>query len=310
MNTSLDGLIPPPFVRLRVEAEAVTPLVLRGWLGSTLHGALGHALRRRDSASAFDASPSYRRWMEADHPDLPSWVATGRVAPIVLRPPPVVAERRHLPQGERFVVELVCLHRDPASVGALCEALLRLPERGFGARDQHVRVTSIRTGRVELIRDGHIADMPVLEQIDLSTSADGPEPTTLLVEARSPLMLRRQGQVLDAPQPLDLALAALRRIVSLRFACGSPTGELHLGDLADDLTREVDVNRSEWRRFRGDRWSSRQRRTHRVEGVLGSVTILGRVGPLAELLRRVESFGLGKGTALGLGHFVSAASAG
>lgn len=306
MSSSLEALTPPPYARLRVELEALTPLVLRGWLGSTLHGAIGHALRRHDRADSFDASPSYRRWMEANHPPLPPWLATGRVAPLVLRPPPVIAERRHLAAGHRFAVELVCLHRDPSSVTALCEALNRLPERGFGGKEQHVRVTSIRSDGLELLRDDRIVDVPIVERV--ATSAPSDEPNMLLVEARSPLSLRREGQLLDEPEPLDLALAALRRLLSLRYAFGGTPSELHLGDLAEELTHDVRVARSEWRRFRGDRWSSRQRKAHRVEGALGSATWVGRVGPLGELLRRSEPFGLGKGTGLGLGSFSLAMS--
>lgn len=304
MTPGLASLTPPPFVRLSVELEATTPLVLRGWLGSTLHGAIGHALRRRDGAESFESSPSYRRWMEADHPPLPGWMATGRVAPLVLRPPPVVAERRHLAKGDRLVIELVCLHRDPTSIGALCEALERLEDRGFGGRDQRLRLASIRSGGRELVQNHRVVEMPIVEHADAPTDS----PPALVLEARTPLALRREGQSLTNPHPLDLALAALRRIVSLRFAFDAPLAEFHLGDLADALTRDVEVDRSEWRRFHDERWSSRQHKAHQVDGVLGTTTLRGDLGPLAALLARAEPFGLGKGTALGLGSFVVAHS--
>lgn len=303
MNSPLASLSPPPFVRLRVELEATTSLTLRGWLGSTLHGAIGHALRRHDRADSFDASPSYRRWMETDHPPLPAWVATGRIAPLVLRPPPVVAEQRHLPKGERLVTELVCLHRDPASIGALCEALCGLSERGFGAKEQFVRVGSIRSAGRELLQNGRVVEMPVVERVE----TDSEVARELVLEARSPLVLRREGQLVAEPDPIDLALAALRRVISLRFAFDAAIEEFHLGDFADALTREIEPAHAEWHHFRSERWSSRQGKAHQVDGVLGTATFHGEVTPLAQLLTRAEPFGIGKGTALGLGSFVVAA---
>ncbi|MBX3248528.1 MAG: CRISPR system precrRNA processing endoribonuclease RAMP protein Cas6 [Myxococcales bacterium] len=60
----------------------------------------------------------------------------------------------------------------------------------------------------------------------------------------------------------------------------------------------------QWRRFRGERWSSRQRRRHRVEGTLGHARFEGPTARLGQVLRWTEPFGLGEGTALGLGGFV------
>ncbi|HJL00262.1 MAG TPA: CRISPR system precrRNA processing endoribonuclease RAMP protein Cas6 [Polyangiaceae bacterium LLY-WYZ-15_(1-7)] len=293
---------PPPFVRLALTLRAATPLELPGWLGSTFHGALGQALRHRDAAETHAESPSAARWLRPHHAPLPAWLPVADVPPLALRPPSVAARRRHLSPGAPLRFELVALHRDPTSLTALLEALTtQLPELDFGRERQRVRVEALRSAGRPLLVDGALTDLPLRETV--APLQAPPTPRVLRFATHTPLVLRRDGALLERPRPYDLALAAARRLAALQAAYGEPPAEVHLVELAERLTRDLELVDGQWSPFREKRYSARQRRRHPVHGSLGGALLRGEVAPLAALLHAARPFGLGKGTALGLGAF-------
>ncbi|WP_161602190.1 CRISPR system precrRNA processing endoribonuclease RAMP protein Cas6 [Tautonia marina] len=120
------------------------------------------------------------------------------------------------------------------------------------------------------------------------------------IDIPAPLRLLRQGRLIDAPTPADLALAALRRIGGLLGSVADPLWERR----ADWLDAARAVPHRPWRGRRLDlvRYSGSQHREVELRGVVGSLDLPHGPGPLAPLLAAAQWLHLGKGTVMGLGQ--------
>lgn len=304
---ALDSLRLPPRIRLAVSLRARADSHLSAWTGSMLHGALGHALRRVDDVDRFEASPSYRAWMEADGGHGVKAAGVGTASALVLRPPTVSGPGRNVGQDEILDFEVMAFRRDPKNVAALIEALTHVGSQGLGPDHVHFDTSRITSGDVALWRDGRLVDLPAVDRHDPAVGLPA-LPAALTVALVTPTSLRREGEILREPELLDVVLAAARRLLAIAATWGEVDEVPHLGQVAQRACAPWELVEADWKPFDARRWSSRQQRRHPVSGVLGHARYKVRMGARGEdvalaatLLQRAALVGIGKGTALGLG---------
>lgn len=293
----------PPIVRLEIELRAVDPVLIPGWTGSMLHGALDGALR----------AVACSRACEARHGEQPDRCAAARLldgrrveaaglggmsVPGLTIVPGAPAGPRVLEPGASFRFELVLLGSATDDLEVLTAALERASGRGLGRHRGRLRLKRVRDGALDLYDRGRVVESPnPLAPAQWAPIVSG---GSVHLRARTPLHVSHGGRLRRAPRTEDLVGAALRRLACLAAARGAGAVDLHVADLGERLASRAGAAIGRWEPFRTERWSSRQGRRHVVTGALGELW-LAEAGPAAAPLLWAASVGIGKGTAMGLG---------
>lgn len=324
-----------PYLRLRAELEACEPVRLPGFKGSTLRGALGHALRRlvcvadhrqtcRDCR--LRATCTYTALFEplaedaTDRGPLPA-----AAAGMVEAPRPYVIEcgnrRRTFEAGDRLSFDLLLLGRGVELQSFAVVALERMGEPGLGAERGRFRLERVSAQTADgTFEDGYLRGRrrwsfraPLMEPLGLTLGSDGPDQLRRLrLRFVTPLRLAHGGRILDQI-PLDRLVASMEHRSRCLGHFYSPQGaetsarsqaaegrpEGTLGPRALEGVR-VTASRLRWCSLH--RRSNRQRHRLPCGGVLGEMELQGRVAPLLPLFRLAQLAHVGKGTTFGLGQ--------
>ncbi|MBX3251874.1 MAG: hypothetical protein KF901_32140 [Myxococcales bacterium] len=291
--TALASLVTalPPSVTLRARYRAREYVALPGFLGGTVHGALGHALASVGAtADTFEAPPVAS--------EAPPYVRANPPPRLIVAPPPI-GPAAELEPGLTMNLGVVLIAPTPRHIGLLVAALEALGPRGLGAGKGRLDLIELEDGSQQPLWDrGRVIASP---EPDRTHSAWLPD--TYELRTTSPLQLRANGELNTAPTAVDLGVAFARRAASLAWTYGAGWG----GDLRDVQAHFFQTLRDhpcgEWRVVRGRRWSSRQRKHHPVEGVLGRIPLSAGFVEAFELVTSTRRFGIGKGPGLGLGRF-------
>lgn len=262
LDRLLDVCARLPVMALRCSIVMAQAGELDDHAGSLFHGAFGWALR--------DAAP--RLWSAAYGP-LPQ----GAIRPFALLPP----SSGRWQQGETLQFELSLfadLAKDPAGI---CAALLVMGERGLGPQ----RITFRLQQLIQIFPEGQQLiwtrsrpDLPLAVQpqaldqflISAATLWSSLSYTALLAQmtCRSRLHIKEQGRVLQhAPAAITVVKTIARRLFSLtetvceqeKLAIYESFDSLASISLAWDHSREDTFQR----------FSSRTRQHHQIEGVAG-----------------------------------------
>lgn len=317
----VDGFagIPDPFplVRYRIEAEVILPVRWPAYEGSTLRGLFGHALRAvacvtgRDQC---DGCPMIRRcaYPVLFEPRLPEAV---RRTSSDLSPACMILPSRHttheLAPGDRFHFDVVLIGAARRWLEVMVLAWRRALSAGIGSAGGAARLRSLS------LVDNQGACRKLMDDSDLEHTRAIPEheqdrrlpqmvegPTVVSIEWITPVRIKRNGKVLDDRNLDGMAVfdAASRRLLEV---C-----RIHLGvepglDLQAMRQRAkaiaITASSLRWVSFR--RWSNRQGRSIPLAGVSGSMTLVGELTPLWQLLTVGEWLGIGGKTAFGFGHY-------
>ncbi len=294
----------PPVYRLQVELRSKAEARLPGWLGSTLHGALGGALRAatcsRSCAAKHPVEPRrcpYVRLFEpvAAPEGTPAWIAASP-APRLAICPPAPDDPRVLAAGDHLAFSVLLLGDAAAGdVGYLLAALERMAAHGLGRGRGRFELTRVTSGTETVWEGGSVTGRP-----ERATPADIAG-LGLVLSTNTPLRVVRGGELVR-PRFEDLVGAAARRVVSLAVLAGEPNaGELRIDALVTGAATHRARIEASWEPFHTRRWSSRQRRAHAMHGYLGELRV-DDAGPYLDWLRAGALAGIGKGTALGFGH--------
>ena len=302
-----------PYLRLRTTLSAEEPAVLPPFLGSTLRGAFGHALRRMvcvmgPEQACVDCglrqACSYTRifepYVEGEPPPFLRGIDQA-VRPYVFEP--LDEGGRLMPGGTlRFDLLLFGQAADLAAYTVL--AVERMARVGLG-----VRRVAFRLQKVEALSpDGSAQEVfragAPLSGARLSTALPPAAPlpegeVTLRLE--TPLRIKLRDHLNDRPRFRDLAFNMLRRILELaHFHVPGAVIDWNfrpLLDQADDVRiTAADLAWHDWERF-----SQRQGTTMKLGGLVGTLTLAGDLAPFTTLLRIAEIVHVGKGATFGLG---------
>ena len=296
--------------RYRVACEALEPLDLPAYLGSTLRGAFGHAFRRLCCPAhadevcpipttcpyhiVFETGPPPDAYALRTHEEIPR--------PFVIAPPSVSAQ--HYPRGAEVVFDLTLVGRAreffPHFVVTLRAVTLRRIDAAQPLSDERAAVYSAEDN---LVRAHDLA-------ITIDDCARVPCPergvrVVFLTQTR----LTHDGGLARRPEFHIVFRRLLGRLSSLaRFHGDGPLDVDFRGLIAAAEDVRLTANDTRWAAW--TRYSARQDRRMEWTGLIGAATYEGDRTPFWPYLVFGQWTHVGKGATFGLGRYALEAAEG
>lgn len=294
----------------RFETEARLP----GYLGSTLRGAMGWALkktscalRRQQCADCLLREQCTYAWIfetEKYRSGDGHGGVNARPHPFVLQPGEDVAGEKQA--GDELTFSLMLLDRVNELLPQIVYAVRLMGESGIGSGRRYglgrFTVGNVVAGERILYDElDEILHQPEnIKTISVESNRDkgiGSLKATL----QTPLRLKQNNRLnLDLPFHV-LIRACLRRVAALEEAYGGGEPDLNYRGLvkrAELVT--VRESRIRWQQL--FRWSNRQRKKISLSGLGGAITYSGDLTEFMPILRYCEQVNVGKQTVFGLGN--------
>jgi hypothetical protein len=326
------GLLPPlPTLLIELQARARERAPLPPFLGSTLRGALGHALR--DAACVTRAPTCYGCPHLAACPYGATWEA-GAAAPLgpldrgadPPRPYTLAWERPAaratsaapcLDRGDPLRFRLALFGAARAHTAAFILALARALETGLGPRRARFTLEWARTAALTdlpahpsargawLYADGRLAPLHALPDTTLpALVAHAARPmATARLTLHTPLALVHEARPLDHVRLDVLTQRLAERVARLDAAWGTPAHSAPLPwEALVELTATVRVLRTDTRWTAFERHGLRHDRAVPMGGLVGHLDLARVPAPLAALWASAEVLHLGKQATFGFGR--------
>jgi len=293
----------------RFNSEALLP----GYLGSTLRGALGWALKKTSCALRRQSCEGCLLREQCAY----SWIfeteryragdrrkVNARPHPFVLQPG---ASREKMEAGDAFSFSLLLIERANDLLPQLVYAVRQMGESGIGSGRRR------GMGRFELLEVASGDELCYVSGEDLlfrpammnKLSLGGEDdsvPRSLRISFVTPLRMKRGNSLQDSLPFSELIRASLRRVASLEEAYGVGEPELDYRGLIERAGAvEISTSSLHWQRL--FRWSNRQKKKVSLAGLGGEVSYRGQLGEFLPLLRYASRVNIGKQTVFGLGNF-------
>jgi hypothetical protein len=306
--------------RYRVVFEAVEPLDLPAYLGSTLRGAFGHAFRAvacpapRGLECPIPAQCPYHLIFETSPPPGAEALRTHEEIPrpFVISPGQSDAGlqmRRTFRPGDEVAFELVLIGRAQEFFPYFVVALREVDRLGRTRRAVELR----RIGALERSETDSRTVYESMENLVHGSASGitlddcewcGLQPTTreLTIEFLTQTRLKHEGRFVRRPEFQILFRRLLGRLSSLsRFHCGAPL-EVNFREMIDNAASvRWTQDRTKWTKW--ERYSSRQDRRMEWEGIAGRATYEGDFTRFWKFLKFGELVHVGHGATFGLGKY-------
>lgn len=283
--------VAPTTITLTVELDALEPLRLPGWLGSTLHGALGWAMAEVDAESPLLRIPEPPQ-------GAPGFVRAMGTPPLLVAPPPP-GSPRELAAGEPLRFDLVLVGSARRELRTLLRALRRLGEAGLGEGRGAATLVRVYDRAGTIASGGKIHREPVVDELAVPA---GPPSGSLTVRTVTPLRLEHKKEVLDVPELADLVGAAARRLLSVAALHEGRVVDLRVDELVERVRGSSRIVEHGFEPFVVERWSERQQKRHEMTGTHGWVRYEGGLAEARGWLLAAQRLGIGKGVAFGFGR--------
>lgn len=284
---------------------------LPGYLGSTLRGALGWALkktscalRRQQCTDCLLREQCAYAWIfeTEQYRAGDGRTINARPHPFVLQPGVTVENRQ---PGESISFSLLLIDRALDMLPQLVYAVQLMGESGIGAGRRY------KLGRFDLEKvtaakqTVYTGDQGVLHatenfrQIQLEKQHSN-DTSCLNVALLTPLRLKQENK-LNGDLPFHILIrAALRRIAALESAYNSGEPNLDYRGLVQ-RAEQIKISRSKLHWQKLYRYSNRQRQKISLSGIGGSIEYEGDLSAFLPILRYCEQVNVGKQTVFGLG---------
>lgn len=305
----------------RFDIEAIDPLSLPAYKGSTLRGGFGYAFKkmvcierdwRKCTPCQLGNTCPYGYIFETSVPADSQVLRNLREVPVPFLIEPPLDEKTSYRPGDRLSFDVVLVGRAINYLPYFILAFQELGRAGIGKpRGKYVlqRISAVHPWQKtsELIYDG--VDVRVGGR-DLSVSYDdvmehaGALPASqLTLHFLTPTRLKYRGKYVRRPEFHVIVRNLLRRISSLSyFHCGQLWETDFHGIIAaaeDVEATDVDVEWVDW-----ERYSGRQQRRINLGGFVGQATYQGDLKPFRPLLALGELVHVGKATVFGHGKYL------
>ncbi len=287
---------------------------LPGYLGSTLRGALGWALkktscalRRQQCADCLLRQQCAYAWIfETERYKAGDGrTVNARPHPFVLQP----GENRETMQPEEsFSFSLLLIDRAIDLLPQIVYAVRLMGEAGIGVgRRQKMGRFGLRKVLAGEEVCCHAKDniLHLSENVEKIKLEQQPVSGVSSVKIRlhTPLRLKHHNRLnLDLPFHV-LIRACLRRLSALEEAYGGGEPDLDYRGLVR-RAEQVEVHHSQLRWQQLFRWSNRQKKKVSLSGLSGSITFQGELDEFMPILRYGEQVNIGKQTVFGLGKIL------
>lgn len=306
--------------RYQVVFEALAPLDLPGYLGSTLRGAFGHAFRavacpaRIGEPCPIPSQCPYHLIFETSPPPDSDALRTHDEIPRPFVIAPADSSkgngdehgRRLFNPGDKVSFELVLIGRAKEFFPYFVVALREVNRIGRGRQAVELqRIDAIGTGtgqpRVVYTAAENLVHGSA-DSISLEAFAGDVPDSRLTIEFLTQTRLKHEGRFVRTPEFQILFRRLLGRLSSLsRFHCGAPLDVDFRGLI--DKSRSIRLTKDDSKFTRWERFSSRQDRRMEWEGIVGRATYEGGFEPFWKLLKFGEMVHVGHGCTFGLGKY-------
>jgi hypothetical protein len=301
------------FTRYRVTVEALEPLVLPAYLGSTLRGAFGHAFRtlccpsRPGEPCPVPARCPYHLVFETAPPPGADALRTHEEVPrpFVIAPPPAAA--REYPAGREVVFDLTLVGRAREFFPYFVVTFREVDRIGRGRRAVALRridaLHPIRGTAEAAYRSEDNLVRAVDGRVTLADCAALPcPPGGIRVRFLTQTRLKHEEAFVRRPEFHVLVRRLLGRLSSLaRFHSGAALDADFRGLI--EQAHDVRLVRDETRWTTWARYSARQDRRMEWAGLVGTAIYEGDLTPFWPYLVFGQWVHVGKGTTFGLGAY-------
>jgi hypothetical protein len=308
-------LYPFPVARYRFDCQVVSPIRLPEYAGSTLRGALGHALKKTacmTRQSDCKTCPLYRSCpypaiFAPPPPETHSLQKFSEIpAPFIVEPP--AWGERHYGKDDILSFEFILIGRALAQLPLIVYAWQRALATGIAKGDgtaKLVRVSLIETHAETTIysqEEGQIKPHTA-EVISARSENQQADTQHISLQIETPLRIQHNGHP-KHPNELtsrDLLITLLRRIALIsEFHVGQKL-ELdfqELGEAATHITSDKQLTWRDWTRY-----SNRQKQEMTLGGVMGGWQLKGNLKPFVPILELGQWLHIGKNASFGLGRY-------
>ncbi len=306
--------------RYLVTFEALEPLDLPGYLGSTLRGAFGHAFRAvacpapRGLDCPVPAQCPYHLIFETSPPPDSEALRTHEEIPRPFVIAPADSEqagngeqaRRLFQPGDEVSFELVLIGRAQEFFPYFVVALREVNRIGRGRQAVELRRIDALGAGVDQPRAVYTASENLVrgsaESLSLEACADAAPDGPLTIEFLTQTRLKHEGRFVRTPEFQILFRRLLGRLSSLsRFHCGAPL-ELDFRQLID-AAASIRLIQDDTKWTRWQRYSSRQDRRMEWEGIVGRATYDGDFTSFWKFLAFGRFVHVGHSATFGLGKY-------
>jgi hypothetical protein len=321
-SIALEEQVLMKYFELDVTMGALELVQLPDYVGSTLRGALGMALKTTlctnhsvDSCEMKCTWPRtcpYGLLMETEVPlDAPARLRASKYAPhpYVMTPPSVGGAL--FPGDEiTFRIKLFgpAMHHVVNLIGGLAKMAMAGMGKGRG-KMALARVVDAPSSALIYAADGAapVTELLTPLKLDMAPRAADAGCEQVSVVLLTPLQLEKkvggESKMIEALTAADLMYGCADRLALLAACHGAPGVALPDARAVANRARELElrVERDTTSRMVLARYSNRQERKHELDGLVGSLSLVGPLGEFLPLLRAASVTHLGKKTAFGFG---------
>ncbi len=217
--------------------------------------------------------------------------------PYILIPP----EKNIYLKDEIFYFRMTLLGNDLNRIPYLLYAFEKMGNLGFGKSREKLELFMVKdgvSGKVIMENGVYYKENLSLNQLHRLNEREGDYlSNSLLLRWMTPVKLVRDGKVVRQLDSVNFQRAIYRRFTMVHRIYGI-LDESDLEDLSLLEIVPLDSNFKEWNRY-----SNRQKRKVKMEGISGMLRVFPKTRKNLELLTTLRILHLGKATAFGLGRY-------
>ena len=306
---------PFPIARYRFDCQVESPIRLPEYAGSTLRGALGHALKKTacmTRQSDCKTCPLYRSCpypaiFAPPPPETHSLQKFSEIpAPFIVEPP--AWGERHYGKGDILSFEFILIGRALAQLPLIVYAWERALTTGIAKGDgtaKLLRVSLIEAHAETIIysqEEGQIKPHDA-ELVGAGSETQQADPQQISLHIETPLRIQHNGHPKHPNQltSRDLLMTLLRRIALIsEFHVGKKL-ELNFMELGEAANQIESTKRLTWQDW--TRYSNRQKQEMTLGGVMGEWQLSGNLQPFIPILKLGQWLHIGKNASFGLGRY-------
>lgn len=294
--------------------EASEDSILPPYLGSTLRGAMGHALRQMVCLlPGEDCTKCMHRWqcafvyiMATSRQETDDQGNTKNQAlphPYVIEPPE--EQTTFFRKGDLLIFHLLLIGNSITLLPLFISAFERVGKNGLGKGRHKYNLQKVEQDENKQLRllwagGNNLIQVPV--PVDIKLEQESKDISNITLHLHTPTRLVNKGRLDDCPDFSILMRAVLRRVDSLGRIHGQSGLGIDFRNLLDKTAQvKLSGGKASW--YDWERYSSTQATFMKLGGLVGELSYDGELGEFLPYLKITEILHVGKGSSFGLGRY-------